>query len=157
MPLIMNCLDEPNTAVVGGNYFTFKAGQIKPIHQEGIARIISQNKRDDGFVELPDELDGTEYPDWAQTPEGKALIAQKKREGIETHCAHLRQVVYNLQVSLKQDLEKQNIKADPRVFASKGEIAALEKLVKYQDKEQDQDQLRIDRVKELEKKMGSQK
>lgn len=143
----MNALPEEQVVTIHGAVFTFKPLQIKNM-TESKAHFLCTDRREEGFVGLPDSIDD---PDFKSSPEGKALIEAKRKEGVENHVAKLRQVIYNMQVSLRQDLEKANIKADPRVFASEGEIAAMERLAKYQVKKEDSEQKKIDRIKELEK------
>lgn len=152
----MNALDEDNKVVVGGNTFTFRPKQIKEIYQTDIAHIITRHKAEFGFVGLPDDLTyiahvKPENFDKQVPEEHKALIEEARKSGVEAYCRRLRQLVYNMQVSLKQDLEKANIKADPKVFASDGDLRNLEQLVKYQAKREDIEQKRIDKLKELEK------
>ena len=151
MALIMNASADAVDFKVFGSHFTMKAGQIKTF-QDHIARFIATNEstRNKGLVVLPDELEDL---DVRQSSEGRALIEAKKKDGVNNRIAHLRQVIYNNQVSLRQDLEKSNLKADPRSFASEGEIAAYEELVKYQSSKEDEDQKRIDRIKALESKL----
>jgi hypothetical protein len=148
MALVMNASNEIATFRVFGNHFTLKPGQIKSF-QENIARFISINEttKNLGLVTLPDELEDL---DMRQSPEGKAILEDKKKDGVNNRIAFLRQLVYNNQVSLRQDLEKANIKADPRVFASSGEMGAYEELVKYQAKKEDEDQKKVARIKALE-------
>jgi hypothetical protein len=151
MAVVMNCLDEEQTAVVGGSHFTFKPKQIKQIYQEHIASLLTGDKKEYGFVALPEECLDREFVDSAA---GKALIDAKRKEGVDAFCKKLRAQLYNLNVSLKQDLDKANLKVDPRVFASEGDIKAMELLAKYQLRKEDEDQKKVDRIKELEKALN---
>jgi hypothetical protein len=148
MAVVMNCLDEEQTAVVGGAHFTFKPRQIKHIYQESIAGLLTSEKKEYGFVSLPEEILDKEFAD---SPAGKAILEAKRKEGVDAFCKKLRSQLYNLNVSLKQDLDKSNLKVDPRVFASEGDIKAMELLAKYQSRKEDEDQKKVDRIKELEK------
>jgi hypothetical protein len=150
MALIMNASAEEQSVKVFGNYFSLKPGQIKNF-EDKIAHFMATDRTDRGLVSMPDEFMD---PNYAQTEEGKAILAERKRVGIENRCNHLRRVIYNNEVSLRQDLERANIKADPKVFASAGEIAAYEELVKYQAKQEDEDQKKVDKISELQKKLG---
>jgi hypothetical protein len=151
MDFVLNCLDEEQTVVVGGNHFKFKPLEIKAFFQPNIARLITLDKRDYGFADLPPEFEDLSY---RQTEEAKKIFEEKRKEGVEAYCARLRAAVYNAQVSLRMDLEKANIKADPRAFASKGDVVNMEKLIKYQKGHNDESLERIEKLKELEKKLG---
>lgn len=160
MPWIMNALDEENTVVVGGNHFTFKPKQIKMIFQPHIADFIARDRREYGFVELPGVLGEKEIEtagEFTATPEGKSLVASKSREGIENYCERLRWLLFNQQVSLKRDLEKANHKEDPRVYANDAIIKQMECLSRYQTQKADSDQQRIEKMKDLEKKLEAGK
>jgi hypothetical protein len=153
MALILNASAEEQHFKVHGNHFNLKPGQIKAF-TDTIADFICMERGYLGLVGLPETYDDIAFRDSA---EGKALLASKKEQGVNARCKYLREIVYNNQVSLKMDLEKANIKADPRVFASEGEVAAMEELVKYQKTQDDVDQVKVDRIKELEKKLAAGK
>ncbi len=150
MAFVMNASCETQETKVFGNYFTLTPGQIKNF-QDHIAFELTTSRAHQGFVTLPDEF---EDPSFKNSDAGKQIIAQKKAEGVNARCRYLKEIVYNNQVSLRQDLEKANIKADPRVFASAGEIAAMEDLARYQDKSEDEAKAKVERIKDLEKKIG---
>lgn len=158
MPLVMNCLDEPQTACVGGNYFSFKAEQIRPIHNEEIAKHIGVACADKGFVVLPvfrdpdtgEEIDSLS---WTETEAGKAIVAEAKGRGIAAYCEHLRRVANNLNF-VRQDMESRNMKGEVwgEVHPSRsGEAQALEKLSKYQKQGADAREAEIARIKKLER------
>lgn len=151
MALVMNASADTVEFRAYGSHFSMKSGQIKTF-QDHIARFIVTNEstRSLGLVGLPEELEDI---DFRQSAAGLAAVEEKKKEGVNNRIAHLRQVIYNNQVSLRQDLEKSNLKADPRAFASEGEVKAFEELVKYQAKKEDEDQKRIDKIKALESRL----
>lgn len=158
MPVIMNALDEEQQISVGGTYFHFAPRQLKFFSNENIARTLVKNNKELGFMSMPDEMSHLamakpENFDKIISSDEKALIEEKRKEGVENYCSHLRALVYNAQVSMRKDLDTANIKTDPRSVASKGDLRNLEQLVKYQAKKEDADQKRIDRFKELEKKL----
>jgi hypothetical protein len=150
MGLVMNASCETQVFKVFGNVFTLKPGQIK-MFQDNISQEIAISRRSFGLVQLPEEFTD---PEFARSEEGKKLLLAKKAEGIQNRVQYLKTIVYNLQVSLKNDLDKANLKVDPRALASEGEIAAMEELAKYQDNEEDEKHKKLERVKELEKKLG---
>lgn len=150
MAVVMNCLDESQTIRVGGNDFYFKPREIKYFYQEKLAYIIANERKEYGFIGLPEELADKEA---REAPAAKALIEDLRKKGVEAFCTKLRNQIYNLQVSLKKDLDMSNLKMDPRVLASKGDLQAMELLLKYQSKHEDADQERINKIKDLEKKL----
>lgn len=152
MPAIMNCLEEENAVMVGGNTFTFKPNEIKWIYQDAIAHFIVSKRYEQGFVEMPAEFEDKFY--WS-TPEAVKIIAEKRKDGVANYCRKLRELVYNAEVSLRQDLEKANIKADPKSFASDQDLKNRELLLKYQQKKEDSDQNRIKRLKEIDEKLAA--
>lgn len=149
----MNSLDEDQTIVVWGKHFTFKPRQIKAIHSDEVASFILRERKEFGFIEIPKlvTLEEGTVDKYDESPEGKALIEEKRKEGIEEYCRRLRRVVYNLQVSLKKDLAIKNIQMDPLTMATDEDVKHMELLVKYQAKKEDAAQVRIDRAKKLEK------
>ncbi len=159
MPVILNCLDEPNTCVVGGNHFQFKPGQLKYFHDINIASLISRIKASDGFIALPDELEHLSHLKEEMmakviTPEEKAIIEEKRKEGINNYCQRLRELIYNATVSLQKDIDVRGYKYDARVEATKADLKRLETLAKYQSEHLDLEQKRVDTFKELEKKVA---
>ncbi len=150
MAMIMNASSEVQHTTVHGNHFTLKPGQIKNF-QDSVGKFLAMERRYLGFVGLPEEF---EEPAFQMTPEGKALIEAKRVEGVNNRCQYLRQLIFNNQVSMKQDLDKADMKVDPRIFASVGEINAMEELAKYQAAKDDGDAEKIARIKALEAKIG---
>lgn len=158
MPAIMNALDEAQTVTVGGNTFHFAPRQVKAFYNNDIASVITRIKGEFGFIELPAELEYIAHlkPEQQKNgvaPEHKEILESKRKEGVEAYCRRLRGLIYNAQVSLRKDLEMANIKADPRTFASEGDVKNMEQLVKYQTSKNDETQVRVDKLKELEKKL----
>lgn len=151
MPLVLNASCEIQHFKVFGNHFTLKPGQIKNFTDE-IAKFCGYQRRDQGLIELPAEF---EEQDYMNSPHGQERLLKLKAEGVKNRVLALRAVVYNNQVSLRQDLEKANIKIDPRILASDGEVSAMEELAKYQDQGDDAAQKKLERIKELEKKIAT--
>jgi hypothetical protein len=150
MALVMNVSEKDQHVTVFGNHFVLKKGSMK-MFQDNIAHFLITDRKDMGFVGLPDEfLD----PAYKETAEGKALVEMRRKEGVANRINKLNEIAYNLLVSLKQDLDRANIKADPRTFASEGEIAALEELAMYKQMQDDEASKRTDRIKQLEATIG---
>lgn len=159
MPVIMNCLDEANECRIGGTTFSFKPRQMKYIHDKGVSKAISRLKAVDGFVELPEELEELahlkeEMLEKVITPEQRALVEEKRKEGVHTYCQNLRALIYNATVSVQKDIDKAGYKYDARVEASKADLNRLETLARYQGGGLDEEQKLIDKFKELEKKVA---
>jgi hypothetical protein len=150
MGMIMNASCETVHTVVYGNHFTLKPGQMKNF-TDHVGRFMAIERRYLGLVGLPDEC---EDPEFVKSPEGQAVLERARKEGIENRCKFLRELIYNNQVSLKNDLDRANIKADVRGFASEGEIAAMQELVKYQVAKDDTEAKKVEEIKKLEEKIG---
>ena len=149
--LVMNASCEVQHFKVFGNHFTLKPGQIKNFTDD-ISKFIGYQLRDQGLIELPAEF---EDPEFMNSEAGQKKLLEVKAEGDASRVRFLRSIVYNNQVSLRQDLEKANIKVDPRILASDGEIAAMEELAKYSSRQEDENEKKLQRIKELEKKIGT--
>jgi hypothetical protein len=150
MALVMNATNREQHVVVFGNHFTLKPNQIKNF-TDNIANFMCADRRDFGLVGLPEEFSD---PGFAATDDGKRILAEKKAEGTANYIRRLKQIVYNAQVALRQDLEKANLKVDWKAFASDGEMAAMEELAKYQDAEDSKQADRVEKLKQLEARVG---
>lgn len=154
MPLIFNASAETQRFQVFGNHFELGSKKMK-MFEERIARFIEMERRYLGLVSLPDDFMD---PSFSNSEQGKQVLAEKEREGIDARVKHLRGVIYNNEVSLRQDLERANIKADPKVFASAGEVAAYRELATYKKSQDDAEAAKVEEIKKLEaeiKKAGS--
>jgi hypothetical protein len=151
MPLIFNTTNEVQKTKALGNWFEFKPKQIKSM-SDNIGNFLATERAELGLVALPEELEDAEF---RASAEGKAILEAKEQQGIDTYVKALRATIYNNQVSLRQDLEKSNLKIDPAALASEGELVAMRIVASYQAKKDDADQKRIDEVKELIKKTGT--
>lgn len=158
MPAIMNCLDESNECRIGGNNFSFKPRQLKYFHDTGIASAIDRLKREDGFILLPDSCEylthlKDEDREKTITPEQRKVIEEKRLEGINSYLTNLRRLMNNATISLQRDLDRAGYKYDARIEASKADLHRLEVLAKYQDVKEDQNQVSLDKFKELESRI----
>lgn len=148
----MNALPEDQTIVAHGKHFHFKANQVKAFQSDAIGTFILRERAELGFIEIPamfNEEEG-DIGDYNKDPK---VIEERRQAGVDNYCAHLRKILYNLQVSLKKDLELKNLRMDPRTLATDSDLKHMEQLVRYQSKREDKEQLKIDRIKELEKKL----
>lgn len=125
---LMNALDKEQSIRAHGNWFTFKPKQIKML-RSSLVQFVIKSYRDQGFVEVDQTLAGD--PAALATPEGKAALEEKVREGVTNYVDHLNKIVSNLTVSLKRDLDMANIKASPVAFATKQEKEAIREIEKY--------------------------
>src|SRR5258708_7450067 len=105
MPVILNCLDDEQTTVMGGSHFTFKPMQLKYFSDSHIAKSIGRLRADDGFIELPEEFESLallkpELFEQVITQEQRDIIAEKRKEGIDNYCRKLRSLIYNATISL---------------------------------------------------------
>jgi hypothetical protein len=150
MALIFNATNETQTVKAMGNWVTFKPKQIK-LMQENLASFLATERADYGLVAVPDAFEDPEYKD---TPEGAAKLQAYEQQGIDAHVAHLRRIIYNNQVSLRQDLEKADMKVDPATLATDAELEAMKLVANYQKDKDDRAQKRADEVRELMKSVG---
>lgn len=162
MPLVMNCLERENQVTIGGNTFTFSPKQIKEIHNPDIASEIVVRRQHLGFTGLPEELAYLTHirkgqPAPVADPEHEELIRNARQEGVNAYVNNLRRIIYNEQVSLKQDMERMNDKSDPRLMMKPQMVKNMEELVKYQTAKEDLSQQQVDKIKELEKKISAVK
>lgn len=157
MPIVVNATQETITIKIVGNYFTFGPGKSKTLNKDLALWIqTSEGAKGCGLAVLPDMYqEGEEIDDITdEDMKGRRahleeLKVQACDDALQEYIKKHRQIIYNNQVSLRQDLEKQNIKADPAAFASKGELEAMRLVAKYQKRAEDAEQSKIDEVKRL--------
>lgn len=155
MAYIYNPTKEEQTVKVFGNYFSFKPGQIKNLNPD-ISHFIQTERRESGLVQLPEDEAGELWTfkgrEVIPTEAGKVVLAEEGKKGVDAYIAFHRSIIANNQVALRRDLEQANIKVDPAVYASPGELRSMKLVAKYQQQEADAEQARIDEVRELMKK-----
>lgn len=150
MAVVFNATNELVTVKAHGNWFTFKPKQFKVMNDE-IANFLVTARAEKGLVSLPNEF---EDPEYSRSEEAQEILAKQEAEGISRYLAKLTETVNNNRISLKKDLQMKNIQTDPSAFMSEGEMKALEKLAEYRGRGQDEQQKRVEKVRELEKKLG---
>lgn len=161
MPKVWNPTEEKVETRIFGNHFEFSPGQMKNMKPE-FADFVSTNRKETGLVVLPgpfDPMNEEEYREgFDKTPEGKAILEQKKEEGIRNLVEHLRWKVYNNQVSLKRDLAHHDPSNDPKrlaaIEASPGELEAMRTLAKYQRKKMDGAEKKAAEIEKLLEDVG---
>lgn len=153
MALVMNATTEDQTFKALGQWFTISAGKTIRINNPSLVNFIAQERKEFGVVVLPPEFDDIEQ-EYRNTPEGQEKLAALKESAVNAYLDYHRGIIYNNQVSLKMDLEKANLKIDPAVLASKGELESMKIVAKYQKRADDVAQKRIDEVKEIMKEVG---
>lgn len=144
--LIWNPTQEVVTVKVAGNYFTLKPDTRKRVNDD-IAHFISTDRKESGLVVLPVEFE--EEPELLKSAEGKVVLDKLKEEAIDHLIRFHRRIIANNQVSLRRDLEQANIKTDPAIEASEGELNSMRIVAKYQRSKQDAEQARAEEVKKL--------
>jgi len=130
---VYNPLDKTVECKAFGNWFSFKPGQIKRMRPE-IGHFLNSNKGYLGLVTVSEKFDD---PSYAKSEDGIAELAEAKTVGISKRISHLQTQVNNLQVGLRSDLDTANIKADISVYATKGDLSAIDELLAYQRKQED--------------------
>lgn len=144
MALIYNPLDKRVSVQVVGSWFDFGPGQVKLIHNDNVAHLMVTNKAGEGLVAVPDVV--LEQPG---SEEAKAAKAEARKIGVKNRISHLKGIIYNLEVSLQKDLDMKNLKTDPTVFASDGELSAYRELATYKKDIQSAENARAEEIKQL--------
>lgn len=159
--LVYNPTSEEIKVQAYGNWFTFKPGQYKEMRNE-IAEFLTVQKAYTGLVGLPIFITQDMPADEASEEEKQSYktrkaeaIAEAKKVGIERRIKHLNGVVKNLELSLRRDLEQKNIKVDPHLMATDGEMAAYRELAKYKAASQDEATKRVEELKKLKEQVES--
>lgn len=159
MPIVVNATQEEITIKIVGNYFKFGPGKSKVMNKDLATWIqTSEGAKGCGLAVLPDmhqegedieELDEKEMK--RRQEEHNALKEVACENALNDYIEKYRRVIYNNQVSLKQDLAKSNNPADPAAFITKGELEAMRLVAKYQKRAEDKTQENIDEVRKLMK------
>lgn len=134
MGYILNASEREQSFKVFGNHFSLKPGQTKHFG-DSISHFMATDKAYLGLVSLPEEFSDPSFKD---SEEGKQIFESAKKAGIDARCKHLREIVYNLEVSLKKDLEQKNLQMDSKVLASDGDVEVYKELASYKRKEADE-------------------
>lgn len=150
MPLILNASNETQSTKAFGKWFTFKPGARKMM-EDRFANFMTAQRYYLGFVALSQKF---EDPEYEQSPEGVEELKKAREAGVRNRILHLEKIVRNNVDSLRQDLRMANIDSDPRGLMSDGEMYALETLSKYQQAGEDEKHARVEKAKELMKKLG---
>lgn len=157
--LVYNPTSEEVKVQAYGNWFSFKPGQYKEMRVE-IAEFLTVQKSYLGLVGLPSFITQDIPADEATDAEKESYktrkadaIAEAKRVGIERRIKHLNNIVKNLEVSLRKDMESKNIKIDAHIMATDGEMLAYKELAKYKSASQDESLKRVEELKKLKEQI----
>lgn len=149
MALIYNPRPDSVSVQVAGNWFEFKPGQVKLIHNDNFAHVIVTDKAYEGLVDVPDIM--VEQPN---SEEALKIKKAAQERGIRARVEYLEKVKYNLLVSLQKDLDIKGLKISPLTLASAGEKAALRELVKYQDMAADEQAKELAELTKITEKLS---
>lgn len=149
MPFVMNSLDRDVSAQAHGKWFTWKPHQIKEIQNNDLAMFFTMLRSEDGLVGIADAVMDLDK----STEQYIESIEQKRKEGVEARIRKLDQIILNLEQSLRSDLEKANIKADPLTYASKGELAAYKERATLMEFERKQSINVADEIRKVKAQM----
>lgn len=157
---VWNPTEEEVSTRIQGAWFSFKPNQMKTMDEHKGA-FIQTNRQETGLVVLPPEFCEVReefQPGIELTPEGKALLATKKEEGIQHLIDFHMSIVKNNQVSLRQDIAHRYPSADfdklTKLEASKGELESMRLVAKYKGKASDSPSRKVDEVEKLMKQIG---
>jgi len=150
--LLYNATKMKQSVQAFGNWLTFGPEQIKMVGDE-IGKFIVLEKKQYGIVELPSEF---EDPSYKESEEGKAMLAEKTAEGRSNRITHLKRLVHNEEVSLKQDLEKAGIKVNPNVFSGDTYLSALHELNEYKRAKEDDEKNRLAEIQRLKSALNKE-
>ena len=145
MPHIMNTLDKPVNVKVYGNWFSFQPKQIKYIANEGVAYKMNTDLGEEGLVAFPEEAMEMDK----QSAEFRRIQSEVVKAGVFKRIKKLKEIIYNLEVSLQKDIDLKGLKTDVAAFASDGELQAYRELSVLQGYEQSEQQKRADEFKKL--------
>lgn len=162
MAKVWNPTEETIRTKAYGNHFEFKPGAMKSMNRH-VSDFIAEKRRETGLVVLPPQFgpedDNEEFVSgFAETAEGKAILAEKKKEGISALIKHHSWVIQNNQVSLKRDLAHYDPSNDPKrlaaVEASDGELESMRIVAKYKKLKLDEAETRANEVEKLLQDVG---
>lgn len=149
MAIIFNPFKKAVETKALGNYHSFPSKKFKQV-SDVLADWLMEKRWYEGLVRLPDSFEDL---DKRTSAEGKAEISRLSDEALERRAKFLKSIYHNLRTSLKADMETRNMHGDPRAFASKGEIAAMEELAELQARDKDREKERISKVEDLAKQL----
>jgi hypothetical protein len=152
----MNALDTPVNTQAFGKWFQWKPRQIKEIQNINLAMFLTEKRGEDGLVGIDDKMMEMEK----DTPEAKAEFAQyiedRRKEGVQKRIQKLDGIIHNLEVSLKRDLDRANLKQDPLVEASKGELSAYKERASLMEYERQQAVNVADEIRKVKAQMNGE-
>jgi len=146
MALVLSTDIESVKVQAFGNWFEFKPGQVKNM-QSDIAHFLTTDKKEYGFVSLPDSLEDEERTSNVY----KKAVAEANIIGRRNIVEKLSRMRHNIEVSMQRDLDMANIKADPLTMVDNKEAAKAmyRKLAQFKDIEAKSVEADVDELKKL--------
>lgn len=144
--LLYNTTSEKQSVQAFGNWFSFAPGQMKVVDDK-FGDFIAKDKKQYGIVALPQEF--AEDITYKESEVGKQILLEKLLEGRGNRINFIRGIMHNEEVSLRQDLEKANLKINPNVFSSELYVKMLEEYKGYKKSDDDAQRERMDRIQRL--------
>lgn len=159
---VFNPTEEEITTTINGSFFTWKPGQIKQM-RAGQADFVDTNRKELGLVKIDDARfipsEQEQYiPGFDKTPEGQAVLAPLREQGINNLIEHLMWIIRNNQISLKQDLANKYPTGDSAKMAaaaaSPAELNAMRLVAKYKKRTNSNAAKQVEEVERLMQQIG---
>jgi soluble P-type ATPase len=149
MPYIMNASSREQTVQVHGSWFTFAPGGIKEMNDNKV-HFLASSKAYMGFVEIPEKFSDLSY---RQSPDGAKQMEEFRQKGVAARIKHLEWLKNNELKSLREDMDRKNIKAETTTEMGGESFSALEsaltELKGYKTKTNEAEKERQEKLKEL--------
>lgn len=143
--ILYNTTIDKQSVQAFGKWFTFNAGQVKTIDDK-FADFIVKDKKQYGIVALPEAFEDLAFKD---TEEGKAIMTEKMVEGRTNRINHIKFIMHNEEVSLRQDLEKSGLRINPNLFSSASYVNLLKEYNEYKRSDDDVQRERVNEIQRL--------
>lgn len=150
MALVYNASAKDQSVKVFGKWQSIKSGQVKQFNDD-VSHFLITERKGLGLVGLPSDFEDVEF---RSSEKGKEILTKKKIEGVTNRIARLEMLRKNETTSLQQDLDQAGIKVNSRAYASDTLLEALEELAGYKHSAAQDEEERIKKIEELEKKLG---
>ncbi len=159
---VWNPTEEEVNTKIHGSWFSWAANQKKVLYGEEKAQFIEQNRKETGLVILPNAFNpqSDEYVEgYEQTPQGKAVLAEKREQGINNLIEYHLGIVRNNQVCLAQDFTRhygspETGKQMAKYEASPGEVNSMRIVSKYKRKSNSNAQRKAEEIDKIMQEIG---
>lgn len=148
---IFNALDKNVKFKALGNHFELKPRQIKRFNAD-MGNWIAKERGEYGLVAIDNRFEEHEFK---VSEEGVALLEEARQEGVRKRAAHLKRVVDNLLISVRQDINMADMKLDPLSIATDGELEAMQELQGLQRQSNDREKIRLEKARALERSLAA--